>query len=265
VFALTQSVFNLRHRFAGRFHENPLGPISKLTICFGEVDHEVLVGMTEAHHRSGREHIEDHLLGGAGLESGGTREDFGANVGSDGDVGGAGERRSTIGGDGNGESALAFRVSDSGKDIRSSATRSESDDGVVSGQVKPFDIAASAGGAVFGTFDRLRDGFLPAGDQADHEIRGDAKRRGAFGRVENAETSTGAGANVDEAATGLHACNDAIDGVGDGLEFAGDSGSNPLILAAHKRNDFARRHVIEVFGRLITLFGATLVLGAAPG
>ena len=37
--------------------------------------------------------------------------------------------------------------------------------------------------AVFGTFDRLRDGFVPAGDQRTHEARRRAKGGRAFRRI----------------------------------------------------------------------------------
>ena len=90
--------------------------------------------MTETNHRRCGEHVEDHLLGGAGFKARGAGEDFGADIGGDSDFGGAGERGIAIGGDTDGEGAFLFGVGDGRKNVRSGAAGGESDEGVILGE-----------------------------------------------------------------------------------------------------------------------------------
>ena len=70
----------------------------ELFVFRGDVDHEVAVDVAEARHGGGGDHVENHFVGGAGLHAGGSGEDFGADLGDDGEVGGAFERRVGIAG-----------------------------------------------------------------------------------------------------------------------------------------------------------------------
>jgi hypothetical protein len=76
----------------------------------------------------------------------------------------------------------------------------------------------------------------------------------AFGGVENAKASAGAGADVNQAAAGFHASSDGFDGFGDGGEFAADGAGDFGVLAVHQANDFERAPAIEIFRRGVSLF-----------
>lgn len=259
MFALTQSVFHIRQTFSGRFHKDPLGPVSKLPICLGEVDHEVFVGMTEPHHRGCREHIKDHFLGRTGFEASGTSKDFGANVGSNGDLRSVGERGFAIHGDRDAESAATIGEVDGRKDIGRGAAGGETDDGIELVKTQAREFTTSVGLAVLGTFDGLGDGSAATGDETAHELGRNAEGGRALGGVEHAETAAGACADVDEASALLHTGDDGVDGPSDGGDCVSDGDGDLVVFMAHELDDLARRHVIEIFGGEVALFGATLL------
>jgi len=256
---LTQSVFHIRQTFSGRFHKNPLGPVSKLPICLGEVDHEVFVSMTEAHHGGCGEHIEDQFLGGAGFETGGTSENFGANVGSNGNLRSVSEGGFTIDGDGHAKSAATIGVANGRENVRSGTAGGETDDGIEFVETEAGEFTTRIGVAVFGAFDGLSDGTAATGDETADEFGGNAEGGRTLGGVEHAETAASTGANVDEATAFLDTRDDGVDGARDRRDFLSDGDGHFVVLVAHELDDLARGHVVEIFGGEVALLGATLI------
>ena len=77
------------------------------------VDHEVLVDIAQAGHGASGDHVQDHLLGGAGLHARGAGDDLGAYLGNDGNFGGCSQRSFLVAGDGCGVRAAGTGISHS--------------------------------------------------------------------------------------------------------------------------------------------------------
>ena len=256
VFGLTQSVFYSRQFLSAGFDENAAGAILKFRIRPGQVDHEVIVGMTETNHRCCGEHVEDHFLRGPGLEARGTGQDFGADVWSDGDFCSANKGGIAIGGYTDGEGAFLFGVGDGRENVRSGAAGSEADEGVLFGEVDFSQIAPGLRTIVFSAFDREVDGLGSAGNEGADEFWRNTEGGRTLGSIEDAEAAAGAGPDIEEASTAADVVDDAVDGTGDGGKFAGDGESDAAVFAIHDADDFERRHVVQIAGSEIALLGA---------
>ena len=77
-------------------HEHADAALDQLGILHVHVDHEVVVDVAKAGHGAGGDHVEHHLLGGAGLHAGGTGDDLGTDLDDDGGVGDTGERSAVL-------------------------------------------------------------------------------------------------------------------------------------------------------------------------
>ena len=68
---------------AGDDVHDAAGAILELLRSGLHVDHQVAVGLARPDHRAGRQHVQHELGGGAGLESGRTSDDLGADAWGD--------------------------------------------------------------------------------------------------------------------------------------------------------------------------------------
>src|SRR5690348_2810602 len=98
----------------GSFVQTGFGPqytqtaLPKFDIRRLDVRHTVSVNITEADHRDGRDHVENHLLRGAGFHSGRAGYRFGADDRNDGDIDGLRYRGIGDAGYAGAETAKAF-------------------------------------------------------------------------------------------------------------------------------------------------------------
>jgi len=110
-------------------------------------------------------------------------------------------------------------------------------------------IFRGASTAIFCSFNRLRDGFLPAGDQRSHEARRRAEGGRAFRSIQYADSPARSSSDVDQPATLSHAGLDRVDRPRNRWEFALDRGGDFVILAIHESSELDRGHVIQVSRR----------------
>ena len=68
---------------AGDDADDAPGAVLQLLRVGLDVDHQVAVGLADAHHRDGGQHVQHHLGRGAGLQPGRPGEHFGADAGRD--------------------------------------------------------------------------------------------------------------------------------------------------------------------------------------
>src|SRR6201981_2960321 len=86
--------------------------LGKLAVLQTQIDHEVAVDVAETGHGASGNHVQNHLLGGAGFHAAGTGQDFGADVGDDGEMGSTFELGVGIAGEGDGLRATTTGVLD---------------------------------------------------------------------------------------------------------------------------------------------------------
>src|SRR5581483_11275354 len=112
--------------------------------------------------------------------------------------------------DSHGAEAAGF--GDRAEHVRSAPAGSDPDQHVGGGEAARLKVANADRGIVFGGFGGAAEGGLtPRNDSLD-QVGRDAKGRGTFGGVEDAEPSAGAGSDVKEAATVLHGSHDGVHG-----------------------------------------------------
>src|SRR4029077_12114517 len=143
-------VVGLLERLPGGVTRDASGPLQdsnatlgKLGVLQVKVDHEIAVDVAKAGHGAGGQHIKNHFLGSAGFHAAGTGEHFRADVGDDGEVGGAFERRVAIASDGDGLGAPATGVFNGGDGERSAAAGGDADDNVILGRLAAGDLSAA--------------------------------------------------------------------------------------------------------------------------
>ena len=215
--------------------DDAAGTVDELCVGGLDVDHEVAEGGTGADHDGGRDHVEDELGSGAGLEPGGSGEDLGTGDGCDGDVGEGGHLGAGDAGERDGEGADLLCVGEGSEDVGGAAAGGDADEGVGGEEAGAEEVARALGGGVFGLFAGAAEGGVSAGDDALDEGGRDGEGGRALAGVEDAEAAAGAGADVEEAAAGEEAGGDGVyddgdygelrtDGRGDGGVFVVDDG-----------------------------------------
>ena len=200
---------------SGGLLQNGQTSFAKFVVLHVDVDHQVAVDVAEASHGAAREHVQDHLLGGAGFHAAGSGDDFGTDVGDDGEVRGFFQRGCRVAGDGDGLGAVTAGVFDGGDGERCASAGGDSDyDVVLAGFLfRHFALAELAG--VLAGFGGAVQRFDSAGDYELHGLWIGVKGRRTLGGVECAEAAAGSGADVDQAASFVQGGCDEIDCAGD--------------------------------------------------
>jgi hypothetical protein len=98
---------------------------------------------------------------------------------------------------------------------RGHARGGDADDRVLGADRRPPQPLLGLAGAVLGALDRVGQGVRSAGDDRHRQRRRDAERRDALGRVQGAQPTRRAGADVDHAPTGGQPLGHQLGGPGD--------------------------------------------------
>src|SRR5580658_6483375 len=192
-------------------NENPDAALDQLGVLHVHVDHQVFVHVAQPGHGAGGDHVGDHLLRRRSLHAGGTRDDLGADLGDDGDVGGSSERGVRVAGDAGGLGSPGARVSDRGDDVGSASAGGQADDHVFPGGTTASDIALTELLGILVNLDRGSEGFRASRHDVLNGLRSRGEVRRAFAGVERSDASAGAGADVNQAASVAQAAGHRID------------------------------------------------------
>src|SRR5580658_3601394 len=184
---------------SGGLFDDADGALDELLVLRPDVDHEVAVDVAEARHRSGGDHIQDHLVGCAGFHAGGSGQNFRADFGDDGEMGGALEWRIAVAGEGDGAGSAVAAVLDGGDGERGASAGGDAENNVVLAGFPFFHFRDREFHIVFAGFGGSGERFGASRHDVLHGARIGIEGGLNFGSVESAETAAGSGAHVDEA------------------------------------------------------------------
>ena len=145
--------------------------------------------------------LSDHLLRGAGLHAGRAGDHFSSDLGDDGDVGGVGERRAVIAGDGRGVRAAGAGIGHGGDDIRGAARRGKPDHHVFAGGAAAGDVALAQFFGVFIDFHGGGQSLGAAGHDVLHLSGSGGISGRTFGGVEGGDAAAGSGTDINQSAS----------------------------------------------------------------
>lgn len=237
----------------GEFEDSD-GALEQLFVSRDHVHHQVAVDEAEAGHRSGGDHVQDHLVRRGSFHAGRSSEDLGADLGDDGEVSGALKGRAGIAGEGDSASATAASLREGGDRERSASAGSDAEDDVVFIRFEAGDFFASGAGIVFADFGGRCEGFGPSGDK---EVNAVCVEGGEdFDGVEGGDASAGSGAYVDEASTAAERGGNLVDGVANLRQDAGYGEGDGGVFGINESGDFECGFSVEVLGRVVGLLGA---------
>ncbi len=195
-------------------HQDADAALDQLGVLHVHVDHQVFVHIAQAGHGAGGDHVEDHLLGAGGLHAGGTGDDFGADFGNDGDVGGFGDGRAVIAGNGGGEGATGAGVGDGGDHVRGAAGSGDADHDVFAGGAAAGNVALAEFLGVFIDFNGGGQGLGAAGHDVLDLSGGGGVGGGTLGGVEGGDAAAGPGSDINETPAVSKAAGDLVDDLG---------------------------------------------------
>lgn len=235
--------------------DDALRAVDELFVLGLHVDHEVPVYVAELNHGSGTEHVEDELGGGAGLHAGGAGKHFGAGQNFDGYVDARGEFgvRTATEAEGGGTEFAGFV--DSTEDVRRAATGGDADERVFAGEAVREQVGSSGGGLIFAAFGGPDERGFATGDDADDGTRLDVEGGDPLAGIEHAEASTGAGTDVEQAATGFQTLRDQIDTGSDRGERLGYGFGATSIFVVDETGHLEGREAVDIGGSRVALFG----------
>ena len=239
---------------AGGLLQDADGALRELFVLGPDVDHEIAVDIAEAAHGAGGNHVQDHFVGSSGFHAGGSGEDFGADFGDDGEIGGALERGIAVAGKCDGTGSATAGVLDGGDGEGSASAGGDSDYRVLLAGFALLHFRDGRGGVVFAGFGGVAESLGASGHDVLHGAGIGVEGGRNFGGVEGAKTSAGAGADVDEMAALPETGGDYVDGAGDLRQSTPDSGGDGGILAVHEADEFQRRFAVEVGGSRVGFF-----------
>ena len=238
----------------GLFHDSN-GALDELFVFGPDVDHEVAVDIAEASHGGGGDHVQNHLVGGAGFHAGRSGENFGADFGDDGEIGGAFERGVSVAGEGDGAGSAAAGVFDGGDGEGGASAAGDAEDDIMFAGLAFLDFGEGECGVVFAGFGGGGESFGATGHDVLHGARIGIESGRNLGGVECAEAAAGSGADIDEAAALAESGDDDVNGTGDLREGAADRGGDGRVFLVDEADDFKRRHEVEFSGGGKDLFG----------
>ncbi len=245
-------------------HEDADAAFDELGVLHVYVDHEVFVDVAEACHGASGDHVEDHLLGGGGLHSGGAGDNFRADFCDDGDVSSLREGGVVIAGDGGGVCSAGSGVGDGGDDIGGASGGGDADDDVFAGGSAAGDVTLAEFFGVFVDFDGGSKGLGTAG----HDVLDLAGSGGVGGRtlrgVECGDAAAGPCADVDEAAAVAEGSGDLVDDLCDFWQGLFDCAGNLGVFLVDDAGDFERGFCVKPLrGFVLALSGEAMKLCCA--
>ena len=243
----------------GGVDDDAPGAVHQLLITRLHVHHQVAVDITQPDERSGREHVEDQFLRGAGLHAGGAGHDLGSGDGGDGDIDGAGELGIGRATDAGSDRAQSPGGGDGAEHVRSPSTGGDADQYILGGEATGGQVARAHFGVVFRSFGGAGERRFASSHDADHHVLGDAVSGGAFGGVEHAEASAGAGADVEETAAILEGGDDGVHRAGDVRDFARHGLGDLAVFIVDDTKDILRGKRIDSRGSGVRLFGEQFI------
>lgn len=241
--------------------EDADGAIAELGILWLDIDHEVAVDVAEARHDGGRDHVEHHFVGRAGLHAGRSGQDFRADFDDNSVARSALERRIGIASECNrmGAATSGFRQGGYGEGSASAGRYSE--DNVFLCGPEAGNSFAAGSGVIFANFGGGDESlWAPCDQEVDAmEIKGGRN----FDGIEGGDASAGPGADVDEAPSAAEDGDEEIDGAGNLRKRAGDRTGDGCVFGVDETSDFERGFLIEIASRRVGLLGTELVEGSA--
>ena len=221
-----------------------------------EVDHEVAVNVAKTRHRSGRKHIEDHLLRGASLHAGRARDHFRTNLGNDFQMRGFAQGRPGIADDGDGIRSTCAGVFNGRDGEGSASARCDADDDIVLRRFLLRDGSATERAGVLVGLDGRGQSFGTAGDNELDHARVDVESWRTLRCIERGNASAGAGADVDESPAMRERRGDPIDCLSDLRQSALHRGRNLGVFMVDDAGNFERGLEVQIGGRGVCSFGA---------
>jgi hypothetical protein len=202
-------------------HDDALGAVDEFGVGGLHVDHEVAVDSSGFDHDSGADHVENKLGCGAGFEARAAGDDFGAGEWRDGDVDEASHGGVGDAGESDGEGAEGIGVLERSQDVWGAAAGGDAYEYVLTGEACGCQIGCALFGGVFGGLAGFTEGGVAACDEALHESWRDGEGGRDFAGVKNAETTAGAGSDVEETTSVFEAAGDLVYGFADVGKFGG--------------------------------------------
>ena len=135
------------------------------------VHHQVLVHVAHAGHGTGGDHVQHHLLRGAGLHAGGAGDDLGAHVGHNRDIRGRFKRRAMVAGHRSGFGAAGTGIGYGGYHVGCAARSRKANYNIFAGGAAARDVALAQFFGIFVYFHGRGKRLRSAGHDVLHLAR----------------------------------------------------------------------------------------------
>ena len=236
--------------------EDADGALRQLFILRYDIHHKIPVDITETAHCARRNHVEHHLVCGGGFHPGRSRENFGTDLGNDGEVSGAFERRFAVTGEGDCAGAAMSRKFDGGDGKWGSAARSDADDNIVLVGFAPRHFVAALPEVILANFGGGRESLRSSGNHELYRVRADVECGWALDGVESGDTAAGPRANIDQTSAMTESGGCEINGACDLRQSSSDGGGHGRVFVVDEPRYLKRGLAVEIVRRAIGLFGA---------
>jgi hypothetical protein len=158
--------------------------------------------------------------------------------------------------DTDGLGAEAVRVVQTSDHVGCSSRCRNPHDHVAIGQANGSQLAGRQPGVVLSPFQGVGKGSFSAGDEPDHLGRVRAKRWRALHGIQHSESSTGAGAQVDEPSAGIQGRYHQVHRLGNLWDCLAHCLRDPAVLGVHPPEQFGHRQGVKAKSVQIAGLGA---------
>src|SRR5580704_9149797 len=195
-------------RFHARFvaesrglHHDANAALRQLTVLEMDIDHQVFIDEADAGHRSGGQHVYDHLLRRAGFHARRTGQHFRTGFDDDSNLGCALQRRAAIAGDC--DCLRAFRTGElqGGDGVRRASAGRNANHNIAATGFVTRQVVASVGTGVFVSLNGSSQCLFASSHNEPDAVGSKVECRRTLHRIQSTNPSAGARADVNQLAT----------------------------------------------------------------
>src|SRR5579864_5665784 len=254
-----QGIVSLLAINIGSVLEDGDSALGKLAVLQTQIDHEVAIDVAETGHGTSGNHVQNHLLGGAGFHTAGACQDFGADVGDDGEMSSTFELGVGIAGEGNGLRATTTGVLDGRNCEWSASAGGNADDDIFLRRLALDHFGAAQFAGIFTGFGFGAESLGPAGNDVLHEAGRSGEGGRNFGSVEGADAPAGAGADVEKPSALAEMGGHEVDGAGDLRQRVLDGGGDFGVFGIDDAGNLEGGLEVEIAGMGVRTFGGQVL------
>src|SRR5579863_9008795 len=240
-----QSVLCRRHFRPARLHQDPHRPPLQLLIRHHCINHQVLINMSQPHHRRCTQHVQDHLLRRPRLQSRRPRQHLRSHLHLDRNLSKLCQRHVLVRRYRNRRRSASPRIFNRRQHIRCRSTRRNAHHHVSLSHLRVPQSSHAGVRRIFRAFHRPRHRWRSSRNERPHRLMRNPKRRRHFRRIQHAHSPARSRSDINQLPARAHRRNNRVHRPRNRRQLPLHRLRHLAILAVHQLHNLQRRHAVQ--------------------